>query len=676
VTKLYFILVLIIVLIFLFTNCTVFEHASYSKSYSGVLDLSEWSFERHGTVDLDGEWEFYWNQFLYSSDFKMEKNVSVKDYIQVPDTWNSTGLEDGFRRKGFATFRLLVHLGPDNIGKLAFKILDISTACKVFINGKEVYTSGTTGLTKNTTIPGYSPGIARFETYADDLEIIINVSNFHHRIGGVWESISMGMEEDIQGEIVKSRYFNIFLSTVLLVFFFFHIIIYIPSRRDKTILFLSIFSFFLFIRGISSGERIILQIFPFLSWNIYSRIEYLSVYLALAFFMKFLRSSFPKEINKTITNIFFIFFIIISIITIIFPVDISSYLLFYAHIIASIGASYGVFRLISALRQKREGAIIFLIGFLIVFVFLINDILYARLIIKSIYLSPLAFVLFVFLQTLELGHRVSQSLELIKSQNKELNTYKEHLEDLVGERTLDLETALHTVEETSRAKSDFLSNMSHELRTPLTHIIGFSELILMKDDLMNSDPEAKEFMNDVLSSGKHLLGLISGILDLAKNKSGKQKLQISRIDLSELLHESIGIFAKQNVNLKFKIVSGFPDFITGDNLKLKQILYNLLSNAVKFTSSGGEILLEVKKNSSGTTFCVRDEGIGIRKEDQGRIFSTFEQIESGADRSYGGTGLGLALVTDFVSLHNGKVWVESDGEGKGSEFYFFIPLKI
>jgi signal transduction histidine kinase len=664
------------ILLLILTSCLFETSPTPPGVIDGYLDLSTWNFEKDGIIDLNGAWEFYWNHFLESSDFKENNNSSVKDFIQVPDTWDSTGLEDEFRRKGFATYRLQVHLGPDNIGKLAFKILDISTASKVFVNGIEVYSSGVTGLTKNTTVPGYSPGIANFETSIEDIEIIINVSNFYHRIGGIWEPISIGLAEDIYRRTRTSYYYIIFLSSILLVFCFFYLILYITNSTDKKILFLGIFSFFLLIRGISSGEKIILHIFPYLQWEFYSRIEYLSLYLSIAFFMGILRVSFPEEINKTVTKIIFIYLLLVSFIAFIFPVGISSYLLSSVHIVAFLGANYGLLRLISAVRKKRKGSIIFLTGFLIIFAFLINDILYARLIIESTYLSPLAFVLFVFVQTFELAYIISQSFELIKSQNKELNNYKGHLEELVSERTLDLETALHTVEESSRAKSDFLSNMSHELRTPLTHIIGFSELVLMKDNLMNSDPEAKEFMNDVLSSGKHLLGLISGILDLAKNKAGKQKLQITRIDLGKLLHESLDIFSKQHVDLNFVLIPGIPETLNGDYLKIKQILYNLLSNAVKFSPSGGKISVEVYLKSEGTTFCIKDEGIGIKKENHERIFASFEQIESGAERLYGGTGLGLALVTDFVSLHGGKAWAESRGEGMGSEFYFIIPLEI
>ena len=668
--------IIIISLILIVSSCGFINKSNIPKAHEGYLDLSNWDLEKNGIIDLDGEWGFYWNQLLSPSDFLDSKLPEKSGYINVPDTWETNKLPANISGQGYATYHLIIKLHPLNGNKLALKYLDASTSFTLWVDGEKLHTAGITGTSRSTTIPEYAPGVIDFCSSDREVEVIINISNFHHRTGGFWESISLGTEKEIHRVNSRSHYSDAILMGGILILSFYHLILYGIKKTDKKILILGIFCFVIFVRGVSTGEMLLYVYLTDLSRDVSSRIEYVSFFSAMAVFMVFLKVSFPKEIHKTVANFFVTCFLAVSIFSSLFPISISSYILPFVQILSLVAAIYAVIMVVMAVVRKRPGSKVFLIGFIIIIISLLNDILYARLVINSIYLSPVALVIFILLQTSDLSYRVSQSFDLIKKQHIELNNYKEHLEDLVKERTLDLENALVTAEESSRAKSDFLANMSHELRTPLTHIIGFSEIILMKEELMNSDPEAKEFLNDVLSSGRHLLDLISGILDLAKNKAGKQKIKVSKMDLGELLRDSIDIFSKQHNVLNFQLISGFPESISADYFKIKQILYNLLSNAVKFTSPGGEISIEVNQNSRGTTFCIKDNGIGIHQEDQERIFSSFEQIESGADRSYGGTGLGLALVTDFVTLHGGKIWVESKGEGMGSEFYFFIPLKI
>jgi len=667
---------IIISLILIVSSCGFINTSNVPQAHEGYLDLSTWDFKDNGSIALDGEWEFYWDQFLNFSDFMKTEQPVISGYIIVPGTWEAANFPSLILGQGYATYRLKVKLNPDNRCKLAFKFLDASTSFTAEVNGEIIYSSGRPGKSFESTIPSYTPGLVEYEPDFDELEIIIQVANFEHKRSGLWEQIKLGTSLGIKREVRINSYIISFILGGLLLLGLYHILQFGIKRTDFKLLLLGIFCILIFFRGISTGERILLDLFPSIPWFIFSKIEYISLYLSMVVFTYYVRLRFPNEMNIKVVLVIIIIFLTASVITLFTPMRIYIYLLIYMLIFAGFTTFYGFIGLIKAVVKKRSGSFLFFIGFNFVFLFLINDILYSQQIIKSTYLTPVALVLFILILAFDLSFKFSQSFDLINIQHQELNNYKVHLEDLVRERTVDLENALLIAEESNQAKSDFLANMSHELRTPLTHIIGFSEIILMKENLMNSDPEAKEFLNDVLSSGKHLLDLISGILELAKNKSGKQKLQISKIDLGDLLHESIDLFAKQNNNLNFKLISGFTEYITGDYLKIKQILYNLLSNAVKFTSYGGNIEISAESDIKGTTISVKDSGIGISKENQELIFESFVQIESHSSRKYAGTGLGLALVSEFVALHNGRVWVESEGAGKGSEFCFFIPLTI
>ncbi|MBU4223029.1 MAG: PAS domain-containing sensor histidine kinase [Euryarchaeota archaeon] len=263
---------------------------------------------------------------------------------------------------------------------------------------------------------------------------------------------------------------------------------------------------------------------------------------------------------------------------------------------------------------------------------------------------------------------------LTKDKNGKLVGFVELVEDLSElKRTEELYLENMRLLVANRAKSEFLAVMSHELRTPLNSIIGFSEL------LKHGDLNEKEghFVENVLISGKHLLSLVNGILDLVNIETGKVELVLEKMSVPLTIDESLLMIKsnaeKHNIILK-KEIDPELDHIVADRQKFKQILLNLLDNAVKFNKpAGGIVTVSAKKVGDMAMISVSDTGIGIKEEDMEKLFKEFEQLDKGTSRKYGGTGLGLTISKKLVELHGGKIKIESK-YGEGSTFAFSIPL--
>jgi signal transduction histidine kinase len=231
------------------------------------------------------------------------------------------------------------------------------------------------------------------------------------------------------------------------------------------------------------------------------------------------------------------------------------------------------------------------------------------------------------------------------------------------------------LEETSRHKSEFLASMSHELRTPLNAIIGFSE-VLREAMFGPVNEKQAEYLDDIISSGNHLLSLINDVLDLSKVEAGQVELEVGPFSLRQALERGVVMVREQATEEGVQVeLSAGPevDVVQGDERRIKQVIFNLLSNAVKFTPAGGEVDVSAIRVNGEVRVSVADTGPGIAPGDHERIFEEFQQTDAGLERLEG-TGLGLALSKRLVELHGGRIWLESE-LGKGSTFVFTLPAR-
>lgn len=226
-----------------------------------------------------------------------------------------------------------------------------------------------------------------------------------------------------------------------------------------------------------------------------------------------------------------------------------------------------------------------------------------------------------------------------------------------------------------KVKNEFLANISHELRTPLNAIIGFSEALNMKIFGPLNDKQT-EYVTDIHVSGLHLLGMINEILELSKIEAKAIKLALCKFNLQTSVNEVVNIVKplanKKNITLQ-KFAKDFLE-IEADYQKIQQILYNLLSNAIKFTQDEGQIEIGYKKQDEKVLLWVKDNGVGIDKKYEGKIFGKFVQLNNVYSKKESSTGLGLTITKELVELHNGKIWFESV-VGEGTTFFVEMPLE-
>ena len=400
---------------------------------AGVLDLRSLDLNNKETIELSGEWEFYWNEFLFSEDFNNTAVAREKDFINVPGVWNGhvTG-GNVLLGKGYATYRLLIILGKHN-PSLAMYFPDMGTAFTVYINGKKVVSEGIAGKTAETTVPLYKPQVKPFDCEGNTIEIILHISNYNHKLGGAWFPVTFGSVKNIQYLRTKKLTIELLLVGGFLLMGFFHFGQYVVRRHDKAVLYLFAACMLIALRTSVMGDRILLYMFPQIVWTAGLRIEYLSYYLAIPVLVLFTAAVLPDEFPVKLKRIIVYISLLFSFVVVLTPPYIFSHTVLTYNIFTFAVFFFCAYLLVRAVAVGKDGSVILLIGLLILIIASVNDILYNMYIINTGYYLPFGFLGLIISQAMYLSKKYARAFINLDIQSRELllanSLYLKELED-------------------------------------------------------------------------------------------------------------------------------------------------------------------------------------------------------------------------------------------------------
>lgn len=632
---------IIIFLLFCFTGS--FAHPAHDHMpVNGVLDLRETILDENSFYNLNGEWEFYWEQLFTPDSYGRARGAGREIIVPVPSYFSDYEIEgEALSGSGYGTYALTILLPPGNTASICFDIPVFDVAHKFFLNDRLVGENGSVGTSRETEEPWYEPGRFCYIPDQDTLQLLIQVSNYHHRRGGFWQSVLMGGSTAILKKAERRRMYSYSNIGVLFFFTLFFFIFWLFYRRNSMTLLFALTAIGILIRSVNTGLYFS-NSFIDTPWAWQIKMEYFGSYLASLFGMIFLHRMFPmKYMKHIITGNTVIMGLLIASIIILPPRLFTYGMIVFQPLLLLFLVHYLVISFIGTIRGKLMDAIFFVSLGLFIYT-LINDIMLANSAgsLSSNYLSQISFQIFI------LAVSVMIILQWV-------NNYKERLR---------LESSLIF-------KNRVLSVIAHDLKNPVASIAQFVDLLTSKPELTGN----KQIVNSLNESSQAAVTLLDNLLYWGRSQADELRVSLTDLNLEDIVNEVESLYSHMAVQKKVTLSSQTPPGIRvhADKDLVNIIIRNLVSNALKFTPAEGKVEIKVWPEGEEVYVSVKDNGIGIQPE----ILEKFQseghlESSAGTDKEIG-TGLGLQLVRDLVAKNKGSMKIESRPE-KGSEFIFTL----
>lgn len=412
----------------------------------GSVDLSQWKFAQAGNVHLDGEWEFYWKQLLEPKDFQNSNRLPKSSFLKVPGSWNDNPLsQEKFSEKGYGTLRLQINLKPNQ--QYALKVNPMSTAYHLWLNDKKVASNGIVGKNASSTTPQYLPQLVTFDGQQPTLQILLQISNYHHQLGGPLGNIEFGLVENVR----KSQHFDLALDLLLigssLIMALFHFSLYVLRRKDIYLLYFGGLCLLTMLQILVGGSMFLGTLMPQIPWAFHLKIDYLSFFLLVPLFMMFIEQLYPRAFHKTALHIsqgiggFFGLFVVFT------QPSLFTQTLWIYQIITICSGLYLFYVLFIAISKRREAARQSLVILIALSLLALNDLFNDYGLLSTGYFLRCSLFLFLLALSFILSRRFSSAFLQMERISAELETMTQNLGNQVMERTEELEKSHVAVQE-------------------------------------------------------------------------------------------------------------------------------------------------------------------------------------------------------------------------------------
>ena len=641
------------------------------KIKAGRADLSQWNFRATDVIVISGEWEFYWNELLPPAFFESTQRAEnqtparIPRYVEAPHlSWESLGHPEF----GYATYHATIQL-PADIGTTGLWIPEMSSAYNLYVNERLVASNGRVSNQPALARAEARPRIAFFEPPPNHtVSITLQISNYHFINPGFRSAIRLGPAEMIRAARERAIAVELFLAGSLSIVGIYHLALFLLDREARSHMYFGLFCIAMTVRLLVTGEKYILELSPFISFDLHSTVNY-GVWAALpVFFSLFIRSLYPQETSRFIIGIIIAGSAAVVVLAVVTIPAVHAYTLNPNLALQSVGILYFAFVLVRAAMRRRDGAAIMLGGQVFLIGTFVHDMLHLYRLIYSFEIFSMGVFGFILAQAYVLALRRQR----LNQEKEEARRSAWHHRRREMERTQQVKR----LQEIDQVRTMFFTNISHEFRTPLTLIIGPLKDILEQKDLA-LDAGQRKALWIAWRNAHILLRLVNAILDISALEAGKLEPKLRPVELTSFVKNVAAMFESLAASRGLEYRVEFPsEQIIGriDPELMERALLNVIANALKFTGHG-TVHIAVKDANDSIRIAISDSGRGIPLDRLGKIFERYSRVsvpESEAAMP-SGSGLGLYLTREIMQVHGGEILVESR-EGIGSTFTLVLPV--
>lgn len=634
----------------------------------GIIDLSGWDFKVGGLVDLDGEWEFYWNSLIPAKELCASPAGAAKTLRMVPGVWNRAGEHaPALPVNGYATYSLTLS-GVTPGSPIALFIPEMSTAYRMWLDTVFVASNGVVAESRDSTVPKYMPQAVIVFPCRTDARLTIHVANFHGIEGGMPRSIVAGDPERLMRSTITGRIFNGFMIGALMIISLYFCGIYALGKREPILLHLGMLVTVLIIKVMAVGDRAIVQLFPSIPWEVIVKTEVVPTYLGVAFYTNFLYTLYPQEVGRRMFRLVFLVSIFLSVLMMLLPSTLMLSINPFTYHLRIVSAIYGMYALVLAAIRRRDGAVILSMGFFFQLLVNIHETLVQESVVEPFYLVHVGVLIFSLFAAGVINRRFIQAEHDARTRRDQFA----HTEILAALGTVvagvtheinNPNTSIQLDAQTQKTALIALFDALRECNVEPDTVIGGVSYNRLREDLLQCA--------DRMSRNSQRIGrIVSNLHAIVK----KEPRRDEDVDLNATVVSALSVIEhivkRTTRSLRLDLLTPLP-LVKGNSQQLEQVVINLVRNgcqALADMDRSVKIATSYDAVRGRVILTVADEGHGMDEEMCKKALTPFFST-----KGVEGTGLGLCICKNLVALHDGDLTIESH-PGRGTTVRVSLPI--